>query len=337
MMTKIFISTMTILSLNSYSSEKTHFYKIRWLLAHEPIGLFKEAAEVFSKEVSSKTNNEIQVEVLTVSEFEAKYNHNKKMRIKEVSDYIQDGRAEMSQTYTTDLGNKYKKMWVLDLPFLFKDHDHAQAVLEGKIGESLLAGLRNVNIEGLAFTYSGGYRVTPGARKLEKLSDFKGVKIRTSTSPVAQETFRQVGATPVPMPLSKIEQGILSNKIEVAELTFPRFFALGQNNVAKIVNETNHSLFLTSIIVNEDFYKKLPVGYKKIVKEAAIKAARIERKRSIETGEEVKKECEHLGIQIVKMNQDEVEKFKNATKPVYKKYENMLSKELISSIVEFKQ
>lgn len=319
-------------SLSVSAAEKQATYKIRWLLAHEPIGIFQEAAEAFSKEVAAKTGNDIAVEVLTLSEYKKKYNNNKKMKTKDVADFIEAGKAEMSQTYTTDLGRKSQEMYVLDLPFLFRDHAHAQKVLEGDVGNNLLAGLRKSNIEGLAFTYSGGFRVMPGTKKIEKFEDFKGMKIRTSNSPIAQETFNMIGAKAVPMPLNKIEEGIKSHKIEIAESTYPRYYSMGQNNVARVMNETNHSLFLTSIILNEDFYKKLPENYKKIVKDAAMSAARVERNTSIASGEEIKVKCKEDGVQLVTMSKEEEARFKTATRPVYTKFESLVGKNLISSI-----
>ena len=48
--------------------------KITWVLAHEPYDLFLRAAEAFSKEVSEKTNGAFEIEVLGLSEYNAKYN-----------------------------------------------------------------------------------------------------------------------------------------------------------------------------------------------------------------------------------------------------------------------
>ncbi len=326
------ISLLSLALLMSFTTEAAAKYKVKWLLAHDPVGLFKEAAEVFSKEVSEKTKGEIAVEVLTVPEFEEKYNEGKRLTYSDTVDFIQNGKIEMSQTYTTDLGRKNNKLWVLDLPFLFKDHDHAQKVLEGKVGENLLDGLRVANIQGLAFTYSGGYRVIPAIKKIEKVSDFKGMKVRTSTSPVAQDTFEILGAKPVALSLKDIEVAINEGKIDSAESTYPRYFSLGQENVAKIMNETNHSLFLTSIIVNQKFYDSLPPEYQSIVRSAATTAARLERKRSIESGLEVKNECAKKGIPVITMSKNEVNKFKAKVKPLYKKYEPIFTKELISEI-----
>ena len=334
-MNKIFLILLTFLgSLSVMASPiaKQGPITIKWVLAHEPIDLFKEAAEMFAKEVDTKTKGAIKVEVLTLNEYEKKFNKGQRIRYGQFVKMLQEGTIPMSQTYTTDLGKYNKEMYALDLPFLFRDHTHAKKVLEGDIGNKLLAGLSSSNIKGLAFTYSGGYRILPGTKKIEKIEDFKGMSIRTSLSPVAQETFNILGAKSIPMTLGEIEEGIKTGKIDEAESTYARYFTLGQNEVAKIVNETNHSLFLTSIIINETFWKTLPPEYQNIMKDAAINAARVEREHSITRSEETKKRIVQNGIKIYSLSPAEENRFKIAMEPVYKKFSPMIGEELISEI-----
>jgi TRAP-type C4-dicarboxylate transport system substrate-binding protein len=230
-MKKLLLISLLALSLSAMGGvEAKQNYKVKWVLAHEPIGLFKEAAEVFSKDVALKTNGKVTFEILTIPEYELKYNSSKKISYGEFLKKVQSGEIEMSQTYTTDLGRLDSSLYVLDLPFLFRDHSHASKVLEGEIGNKLLASLSKFNLRGLAFTYSGGYRIIPGTKKINRLEDFKGIKIRTSSSPIAQDTFNLLGAKAIPMDLKDIENGISSGKIDEAESTYARYFTLGQNH-----------------------------------------------------------------------------------------------------------
>lgn len=331
---KIFLlSLLVVSSFNVFASEKSdHTYKVKWVLAHEPVGLFTEAASQFAKEVTEKTNGHVKFEIMTLPEYEKKYNHSQKIKESEFVSKIQNNEVEMSQTYTTDLGVLNKSLYVLDLPYLFRDHEHAKKVLEGQVGEELLSGLASANIRGLAFTYSGGYRILPGTKQIKRLEDFEGLKIRTSNSPVAQDMLTMLGAKPVPLSLPRIESNLKNGTIDEAESTYARYFPLGTEKVAKVVNETNHSLFLTSIIINEKFWNTLPSDYQKIMKEAAIRAARVERNHSIEAIAETRKRCLENGIQIVTMDKKEEQRVRAALEPLYKKYRTVLGDKLVSSI-----
>ena len=334
---KNFFAVLTILfSMSTFAGEAGLTIKAKWLLAHEPLDLFKIAAETFTKEVSAKTNGHFEIEVLTISDYEKKYNKGKSLKWKEIIPLIQNNQVEMSQTYTTDLGQLSNSMYALDLPYLFRDHAHAQKVLEGQSGEKILSGLEASNLKGLAFTYSGGYRILPGQKKISKLEDFKGTKVRTSLSPVAIETFKMLGAQPVPLKLSEIEEGFIKHQINEAESTYARYFPLGQDKQANIVNETNHSLFLTSIIMNKKFFDSLPENYKKIVKDAAIVSARAEREYSIAKALETKKEAISKGITIVTMSDKEIARMRTALSPIYTKFGPMVGRDLVKAIQDQK-
>jgi TRAP-type C4-dicarboxylate transport system substrate-binding protein len=223
-------------------------------------------------------------------------------------------------------------MYVLDLPFLFRDHDHATKVLEGKVGGQLLAGLEKKHVKGLAFTYSGGYRILPANTPIASLEQFKGMKIRTSQSPVAQDTFKALGATPVPMDLDDVANATKQGKISASESTYPRFYELKQNQFSKVLNDTKHSLFLTSIVINQEFWKSLTPEQQKAVRDAAVSAARLERQQSIADAEVTKAQCVKDGIQVVSLPEPEQEKFKALMQPIYKKYEKYFSGNLVAQI-----
>lgn len=52
---------------------------------------------------------------------------------------LQIGSLDVVVTSTGPLGNFVPEIFALDLPFLFRDYDHARAVLDGDIGQELLA------------------------------------------------------------------------------------------------------------------------------------------------------------------------------------------------------
>ncbi len=296
--------------------------KIRWVLAHEPIELFLRAAKRFTQEVNERAAGQLDIEYMTLSEYAERYNGGKKVTKHDLLDLMESGAIEMSQMYTTWLGERYSKdMRVLDLPFLFRDHDHAAAVLDGEIGERLLEGLSKTGVKGLAFTYSGGFRMIPAVKAINSMADFEGLRLRSNRSPVAVDTFKAVGADPVVMELEDISGAVQSGDIVGGESTYPRFYGLKQNEVCDVINDTGHSLFLTSIITSQKFWDSLEPGLQAIIRMAASNAARSERVESVEDIALVQQRCSEEGIEVVKLPAGEVEKFKAATTKVYAKYE----------------
>lgn len=300
--------------------------KIRWVLAHEPIELFIRAAKTFVKELEQTApDSGLEFEIMTLSEYADKYQEGEKVTKHDLLALMEQNEIEMSQMYTTWLGEAfYKDMHVLDMPFLFKDHDHAARILEGEVGKDLLAGLSKAsNMRGLAFTYSGGFRMIPADRKIEKIEDFQGLKIRANRSPVAMDTIAAVGAEPVKMELEDIKDAVVDGRIVGGESTYPRFYGLNQHMVCDYINDTKHSLFLTCVLVNETFWESLDADLQAKMTAAAVTAARHERKISVDDVKFVREKAAQDGIEVVDLPDSEVVKFKAATEGVYKKYEPM--------------
>ena len=311
----------------------TQAIKVRWVLAHEPIELFIRAAKVFAAEVEARAPGKLDIEVMTMSEYSTKYNDGVLVTKHELVDLLDTGRIEMSQTYTITLGKVNKDFFALDLPFLFKDHDHAGRVFEGAVGKQLLDSLQeSKKIKGLAFTYSGGFRIIPGNEPVSRIEDLRGMKVRTSFSPVAIDTFRAVGADVVPMELEELTDNLGNANVTIGESTYPRVYALGQDRVSKVINHTEHSLFLTSILVGSDFWATLDADLQQVVADAALVAARHERELSIADIALVQDRATADGIEVVKMNTAEQVRFAEATQVVYTKYQDYFTAGLVDSI-----
>jgi TRAP-type C4-dicarboxylate transport system substrate-binding protein len=308
--------------------------KIRWVIAHEPLSLFVRAAESFAREINAKVKNKIEIEIMTLSQYSERYNNGVQVSKHDLLDLMNQGKIEMSQMYTTWLAEKYNSdMHVLDMPFLFRDHDHAQKVLEGEVGIELLNGLeKNSNIRGLAFTYSGGFRMIPANKAFRSLEDFKGEFIRSNKNQFAMETFKAIGAIPVARELEEINEGVADGEFVGGESAWPRVYPLEQNRFSKAMNDTKHSLFLTSMIIQNDFWNSLDSEMQKAMRESAVSAAREERAESIKDGElaKIKAKCE--GIEIVELSAEDMTKFEKATEVVYEKFNSFFSEGLISRI-----
>jgi len=307
---------------------------VKWVIAHEPIGLFLKVAERFAKEVNEKTNGLFNIEVLSLSDYATKYNDGKAVSKYDLMDLINSGAIEMSHIYTTWLGDYNQDLHALDLPFIFKDHEHADRVLEGTVGRELLDGVSaNSNIKGLAFTYSGGYRIVPANFKADTVDSWKGRKVRTSRSPVAVDTFKLLGAEPMEhISLEAMNDYADKGVIEAGESTYVRVFPLNQHKSFKVVNDTAHSLFLTSIIVNQDFFAEFDADVQQILSTAAFNAARTERRESVADIPNILAECEENGVEVVRMSDAELAKFKAVTADVYAMYDDYFTTGLVDNI-----
>ena len=309
--------------------------KLQWVVAHEPYYLFENAVKHFSTEVFEKTNGAYEVEIIGISEWSAANNSNLSPKFvdrQEVIDRCRSGEIKLLTTYVESfVYPNSNDLRVLGMPYLFTDHDHATRVLDGDIGKSLLHKVGD-DLVGMAFTYSGGYRMLTGSKSLRTLEDFSGVLYACSESIVQIGTAKLLGANSNPMGVDDVKDAIESNRVDVGSSTYARFFSQGYQNISKYINETNHSMFLTCFIMNNEFFKTLSTEHQIIFREAAINAAKVERSESVADISNVKTKAIAAGIEIVTINEKELDRMRLATLPLYDKFGSMFSAGLVESI-----
>jgi TRAP-type C4-dicarboxylate transport system substrate-binding protein len=312
-------------------------HTIRWVLYHEPIHLFVRTARAFSEEMQKLTNGRIAVEVYTLEEYADKFKNGVKH---DPLALIQNNDVEMSQLQTG-----YVAMWnnpdffALEMPYLFTDHDHATRVLDGAIGRTMLDSLQNnTTVHGLAFTYSGGYRVMASDKKINSAIEFIGSSLITTPNPVMVDTARALGCDPVPVMQrdhdTKREFLELTN--HVVETTLPRYEYEVNTNVQKHIIDTSHSMYLTSILISKDFWNELDSEDQDYVRQAARAAAVREREESVAEADEYSKNTarhQELGITYTKFDEKELGNMREIVKPLYDKYSDLFTPGLVDGII----
>ena len=245
--------------------------KIRWLLDHEPVELFIRTAQAFNDQIKALTNGAFEVEMYTRDEYIAKRaaeeQNNRGVEFYDVLNFMQAGDIEMTQLHVQTLGSWYcPDFFALELPFLFDTHEHATRVLDGAIGKQLLDKLaKDSPATGLAFTYSGGYRVFASTTPVNTVEDFAGLTCLTGVNPVLVDTAKAFGLTPTPVffaakTRSEEEMKELYSKNNVLETTLPRYEAEAYKQGQTYIADSAHSMYLTSIIVNNEFFATLTLS-----------------------------------------------------------------------------
>jgi TRAP-type transport system periplasmic protein len=307
--------------------------KLTWVLAHVPYDLFLRSANAFAKSVAEQSNGAIEIEVLGKTEWEEKYHNGADLGNRGILRKLEAGEIAMSQTYSTVLGMLNEDFYALDMPFLFEGHEHAARVLDGEVGEYLLSGLSKTSgARGLAFTYSGGYKMIALNKDVRSIGDFAGMTLRCGTSPVSEATFRAIGAEPLAMGVDGFTPSVAAGECEGGENVFPRYFRSAVNTVTDFVADTEHALFLTSIVISNKVWDSLTQEQRDIIAKAAKVAAVEEREESLIDGAAAKVRATEEGIQVVAWTPEAIAEFKAAVGSVYSEFDGHFSTDLVKQI-----
>ena len=305
---------------------------VSWVIAHEPVHLFVRTARAFADEIEKTSKGKLVVEILTVSDYlkkddNASLGPDGTLSFSYIFNALEEGRIAMSQTATSVFGLINKNFFALDLPFLFRDHDHVSSVMEGPTGRELCESLsERSGIRGLAFTYSGGYRVIGSNRPVDTLTALQNSSVRINTNPVNYVTMKALGSDPKKLlkngyGYDEIEPG----SMDVTETTYLRF-------KGKHILKTQHNLYMTTIAVSSKFWDELDAETQELFQAAALRAAQIGRQWSIEDCDKFERECVENGIEIHELTASERAQFEEMTKSVYQDVEDWFSPGLVDKL-----
>ena len=82
------------------------------------------------------------------------------------------------------IGNFLPELAVFEMPFLFANEAEAYKVLDGPVGQKMLAKFETINLKGLAFAERGFRNLTNSKRPVRTPADAAGLKIRVMENPV---------------------------------------------------------------------------------------------------------------------------------------------------------
>ncbi len=309
-------------------------HKLRWVLAHEPPAVFEAASAQFVEELKETTSGAFDVELYLGREYAEAQNLPGLSR-RALVEKVARGEIEMAHCYVSALGEFHDPLWAVELPFLFRDYEHAERFFEGSLARKIMNDMRPTGLRGLSFAYSGGYRIVPTlGKELRSLSDYRGLTIRTAGNPVPEVMYASLGAKAIGADLEAIPKMVRDGRIDGCEITYVRFKAAELDDVFDTVNETGHSLFTTMTVVNEEWFRSLSDAHQAAIHDATMASCRTERRTAIGEESAMSVRCAEQGLNIVKMDDARHAELRTASQAIYREFTPRFGEALIEGIRE---
>lgn len=299
----------TIVLRASHSCANTHPYQL---------GL-----ERFAELVKEKTNGAVEIDI-----FHSAQLGDERANIED----LQMGTLDIAVSSTGPLGNFVEDFLILDLPFLFTSYDHAHAVLDGEIGQNLLAKLDNVGIVGGAFWENGFREMTNSKHPINSVADCAGLKLRCMENQVHMDAFTALGMDPTPMAWSEVFTSLQQKVIDGQENPIAVIYSNAVYEAQDYMAITNHVYSPSVILFSKAVFDKLDPAYQTALMEAAAEAADYERSCCEDNEVAQISEMEEKGLQVT---YPDVTEFQAAMAPVYEKYAPQFGQENIDAIVNY--
>jgi tripartite ATP-independent transporter DctP family solute receptor len=204
------------------------------------------------------------------------------------------------------------------LPFVFRDTEHMRKVLDGPIGDEILAAMEKQGLVGLAFYDSGSRSFYTSKRPIRTLADMKGLKVRVQQSDIFVAMVEALGANPTPMPLGEVYTALKTGIVDAAENNWPSYESSRHFEAAKYYSLTQHSLAPEVLVFSKKVWDTLSKDDQLRIRKAARESVPYMRKLWDERELKSRKTVEAAGAQVVAVN--DRKEFMDAMKPVYARF-----------------
>jgi len=226
---------------------------------------------------------------------------------------VRGGTIDMAVSGSGNFVGMVPLLGIFDIPFMFKDTDHAYRVLDGKIGQDVLDKLGEFGLKGLAYWDNGWRELTNNVHPVNKPDDVKGMKIRTTGSPAHIEAFKLLGANPVPMPLAELYTALEMKTVDAQEHPLGVLWSAKLYEVQKYLSLTNHAYSALIVVMNKAKYDSLPPDQQKALVESAREAGMYQRKLNNDNMAKIVANVKKAGMEVIE--KVDGTPFLEATKP----------------------
>jgi tripartite ATP-independent transporter DctP family solute receptor len=247
---------------------------------------------------------------------------------------IQLGTQDLLNTSTGPVGNFVPEVKIVDIPFLFRDYDHARKVMDGPIGQDILTKFPSKGIVALAWTENGFRHMTNSKRDIVKPSDAAGLKMRTMENKVHMDGYRTFGILPTPMAFPELFGALQQGTVDGQENPIPVILASKFSQVQKHLSLTGHVYSPALLLLSPKVWNKLSDADKKVFVEAAKKASIAQRKKVNDDENNGIAQLEKDGMKVTKTVDGAA--FREALKPAYVSYAKEFGADNIKKITDVK-
>ena len=261
------ISYVALLLLISLTDNAQAQETIKLGVVTKPGSAQNIVAEKFKELVEAQSGGDLQVKI---------FHSGSLGNETEILQQIQMGTVELGVITSGPFDSFDPIVRVIDYPFLFKDHQQADQILDGPLGGEILASLETSGFKGLCFSENGFRNLTNSRKAVADPGDINGLKIRVMASALHKSIWQTLGANPTPMPwpiYTELEQKVIDgqeNPLWVLEVY--KFY-----EIQKYMTLTRHVYSAHIDVASLNWWNSLDEKKQALIQKAMYEAARFQR------------------------------------------------------------
>jgi len=233
------------------------------------------------------------------------------------SNQINAGTLDMMMTIS-DWAPIVPELGVLTMGFLFNSLDQTGKVMDGAAGQTLGDIFKKkTRAEVLGWCYNFGARNVLTKVPVLTPADLKGKKLRVLPSPTYVQTFRLLGADPVPMSFNEVYVALQTGVIDGLEHDPPTILQFKFYETAKNYTFTRHIFDPSAPIISDSTMRKLSSDDQQALRQAAAEGVKYQRLQASAAAAQALDQLKQNGLQTHDIDRAALT---NEVKPLWKSF-----------------
>jgi len=268
------------------------------------------AVEMMGKKLETATNGRIKIQMFPGAVLGQE---------KEVVEQTQLGAIQIARISLGVVGPVVPEVDVFNMPFVFRDIPHMRKVIDGAVGDELLAKVSASPARLVALGWmDGGSRSLYTKKPVRSPADLKGQKIRMMGNPLFVDTMNAMGGNGIAMGYGEVFSALQTGVIDGAENNPPSMFTSNHYSAgAKYYTQTNHLIIPEILVMSKVSFDKLSAADQALVKKLGREAQLDQRVLWDKSVAEYSAKLKAAGVEFINIDN---KPFYEATAPVRAKY-----------------
>ncbi|WP_256327048.1 TRAP transporter substrate-binding protein [Roseicitreum antarcticum] len=228
------------------------------------------------------------------------------------------GVIDMNRVSMGPFNNLVEETKVVSLPFIFRSVEHMHTVMDGPIGDEILAAFEPHDLVGLAYFDGGSRSFYNSQRPIRSLEDVAGMRMRVMQSDIFVDMMSAMGASATPLPYGEVYSSIQTGVIDGAENNWPSYESSGHFEVAGYYTLNEHLIVPEILVMSKSTWDELSEEDQQLVRQAAKDSVPVMREMWAEREAKSEEMVRAAGVEII----TDIDKtpFIEAMGPVYEKH-----------------
>lgn len=239
---------------------------------------------------------------------------------REVIEGAQKGTLDMASSSTPNMASFTNKFIAWDLPYLFENKEEVYKAVDGEPGQIVRDAMEEKGFKVIFFPDYGFRQIVNNVKEVKVPSDMKGLKVRTTNSPVEIADFKAFAANPTPIAWAEVYTALQQGTVQGEGNSYSLLWATKHQEALKYATEVNYNYSSDIVVMNKAKFDQLSPEHQKIIMEAGQAAVKWQRDLANQAEAEAKQKFIDFGIKVHEPTAEEMSEWRKAVKPVWDEF-----------------